>query len=205
MIVRRADPHLPEPMPYSHFNDYPADVRERAARVRLACFDVDGTLTDGRLTFDGNGVETKSFHVHDGQGLVLLRKAGILPVLVTARPGAIAERRAGELGIQAHARVADKLACVREIADGLGLSMEAVAFMGDDLADLRVMSNAGLSVAPADAHCWVRERAHWRTRARGGEGAARELCDLLLAAQGRVEGIIAEALEIADLGLGIRS
>lgn len=192
-------------MPYSHFNDYPADVRERAARVRLACFDVDGTLTDGRLMFDGNGVETKSFHVHDGQGLVLLRKAGIVPVMVTARSSTIAEYRASELGIAAHTRVADKLACVRGIAAGLDVSMEAVAFMGDDLADLRVMSHAGLSVAPADAHSWVSERAHWRTRARGGEGAARELCDLLLAAQGHVEGILAEALEAADLGLGMRS
>lgn len=198
-------PHLPEPMPYSHFNDYPADVRERAARVRLACFDVDGTLTDGRLMFDSNGIETKSFHVHDGQGLVLLRKAGILPVLVTARSSSIAEHRATELGIAAHTRIADKLACVRGIAAGLDLSMDAVAFMGDDLADLRVMSHAGLSVAPADAHCWVRERAHWRTLARGGEGAARELCDLLLAAQGHVDGILAEALELADLGLGMRS
>lgn len=192
-------------MPYSHFNDYPADVRARAARVRLACFDVDGTLTDGRLMFDSNGLETKSFHVHDGQGLVLLRKAGILPVLVTARSSMIAEHRAAELGIAAHTRVADKLACVRQIAAGMDLPMEAVAFMGDDLADLRVMAHAGLSVAPSDAHSWVRERAHWRTLACGGKGAARELCDLLLASQGHVEGILAEALELADLGLGMRS
>ena len=72
-------------MPYSHLNDYPADIRDRAARIRLACFDVDGTLTDGRLFFDSDGVELKAFHVHDGQGLVLLRKSGIAVAFVTAR------------------------------------------------------------------------------------------------------------------------
>ena len=189
-------------MPYSHFNDYPADVRARAERVRLACFDVDGTLTDGRLMFDGDGRETKAFHVHDGQGLVLLRKAGIVPVFVTARTSPIAEHRAAELGVVAHTCVADKLACVRDVAAGLGIAMDAVAFMGDDLADLRVMSQSGFSVAPANAHPWVRERVHWRTQARGGEGAARELCDLLLAAQGHVDALITEALQVADLGLG---
>ena len=86
-------------MPYSHLNDYPADIRERAARIRLACFDVDGTLTDGRLFFDSEGVELKAFHVHDGQGLVLLRKSGIAVAFVTARASAVAEQRAAELGI----------------------------------------------------------------------------------------------------------
>lgn len=189
-------------MPYSHFNDYPADVRERAARVRVACFDVDGTLTDGRLFFDSAGREIKAFHVHDGQGLVLLRKAGIVPVFVTARVSPIAEQRAAELGVEAHTRVTDKLRCVREIAARLGVSLDAVAFMGDDLPDLRVMAHAGFAVAPANAHPWVRERVHWRTQARGGHGAARELCDLLLAAQGRVEGLLADLLGDEGLTLG---
>src|SRR5574339_831724 len=84
-------PMPPADMPYSHLNDYPADVRERAARIRLACFDVDGTLTDGRLFFDSDGRELKAFHVHDGQGLVLLRKSGIAVAFVTARASAVAE------------------------------------------------------------------------------------------------------------------
>ena len=179
-------------MPYSHLNDYPADVRERATRVRLACFDVDGTLTDGRLLFDSDGRELKAFHVHDGLGLVLLRQAGITPVFVTARASVIAEQRAAELGLQAHTAVADKLACVRALAAGLHIGMDEVAFMGDDLPDLRVMQHVGLSVAPASAHAWVRERAHWRTVARAGDGAARELCDLLLAAQGLAEALLAD-------------
>ena len=181
-------------MPYSHLNDYPADIRERASRVRLACFDVDGTLTDGRLTFDTEGRELKSFHVHDGMGLVMLRQAGIAVSLVTARPSPVAERRAAELGIQAFTRVADKLACVRELANGLGVPLEAVAFMGDDLPDLRVMLHVGLSVAPANAHPWVGERVHWRSARAGGDGAVREVCDLLLAAQGHAERMLAEAL-----------
>lgn len=189
-------------MPYSHFNDYPGDVRERATRVRLACFDVDGTLTDGRLYFDSEGRELKAFHVHDGQGLVLLRKAGITPVLITARASTIAQQRAAELGIDAHTCVADKLACVAGIATALGIALDAVAFMGDDLPDLRVMLQSGFAVAPANAHPWVRERAHWRTNARGGEGAARELCDLLLAAQGHVEALLEGVLRPDGLVLG---
>lgn len=181
-------------MPYSHLADYPADIRERAARIRLACFDVDGTLTDGRLYFDSNGLELKAFHVHDGQGLVLLRKAGIAVALVTARPSPIAEQRAAELGIEAFTCVADKLACVRDIAARHGIGMDQVAFMGDDLPDLRVQAEVGLSVAPGDAHHWVRERVHWRTVSRGGHGAARELCDLLLGAQGRAEAALAGTL-----------
>jgi len=179
-------------MPYSHLNDYPADIRQRAARVRLACFDVDGTLTDGRLFFDSEGVELKAFHVHDGQGLVLLRKAGIAVAFVTARPSAIAEQRAAELGLEAHTGVKDKLACVQQIAARLGIGMNEIAFMGDDLPDLRVMSQVGFAVAPTNAHAWVRERVHWRTSARAGHGAAREFCDLVLAAQGHAEALLAE-------------
>ena len=169
-------------MPGDPLDTHPADVRDRAARVRLACFDVDGTLTDGRLMFDTDGRETKSFHVHDGLGLVLLRKAGIEVAFITARVSTIAERRAAELGLtEVHTGVADKLARVGEIATRLGIGMDEVSFMGDDLPDLPILVHAGLAVAPANAHPWIRERVHWRPRARGGEGAARELCDLLRA------------------------
>ena len=185
---------IPDPVPYSHLNDYPAEIRERAARIRLACFDVDGTLTDGRLTYDSEGRELKSFHVQDGQGLSLLGKFGIAVHFVTARGGVIAAQRAAELGATAHGDVADKLACVQQIAAGLGLSLDQVAFMGDDLADLKILPHVGLSVAPGNAHPWVRERVHWRTVARGGEGAARELCDLLLGAQGHAERVLTGAL-----------
>ncbi|NZA27477.1 phenylphosphate carboxylase subunit delta [Luteimonas sp. SJ-92] len=170
---------------------YPDDVLARAAKIRLACFDVDGTLTDGRLLFDAEGGEMKAFHVHDGQGLVLLRRAGIEVALVTARASAAVERRAAELGVQAHCAVGDKLARFDQIRAAHGLERDAVAFMGDDLPDLAPMRVAGLAVAPANAHAWAAAHAHWRTAARGGEGAARELCDLLLAAQGRLDALLA--------------
>jgi|SRR6476659_4410534 len=180
--------------PLTHLDGVTADLLARAARVRLACFDVDGTLTDGRLVFDSDGRELKAFHVRDGQGLALLRQAGIKVAFVTARPGGIAEQRARELGAEACVQVADKLACVRALARRDGLELEAVAFMGDDLADLPILNAAGLAVAPADAHPWIASRVHWRTRARGGDGAARELCDLLLAAQGKAEAALARML-----------
>ncbi len=170
---------------------YPADLLARAAKIRLACFDVDGTLTDGRLYFDSEGRESKAFHATDGQGLALLRKVGIAIAFITARKGTIVQHRAAELGVEAHIGVADKLACMDAIRARLGLAIDEVAFMGDDLADRAPMRVAGLAVAPANAHAWIREVAHWQTAACGGEGAARELCDLLLQAQSRVEALLA--------------
>lgn len=177
-------------MPNARHPDYPADVFARAAKIRLACFDVDGTLTDGRLHLDDNGGEAKSFHVQDGQGLALLRRCGIAVAFVTARAGNVAERRGAELGAEVHVGVKDKRACVDGIRARLGVSADEVAFMGDDLADLAALAAAGLAVAPANAHPWIAERVHWRTQARGGEGAARELCDLLLTAQGKVDALL---------------
>ena len=164
--------------------DPPTDLQQRARRIRLACFDVDGTLTDGRLLYGADGGEAKAFHVHDGQGLSLLRRAGVQVALVTARGGAIVPRRAAELGIEAHLEVADKRALVAGLCARLGIDADAVAYMGDDLGDVAAMAAAGLAVAPADAHASARAAAHWVTAAGGGAGAARELCDLLLAARG---------------------
>lgn len=177
-----------------------ADLGAAASRIRLACFDVDGTLTDGRLGFDTAGRESKSFHVHDGQGLVLLRRFGIEVAFVTARSSTVVEQRAAELRIrEVHTAVPDKLATVQDIAARLGLSLEQVSFMGDDLPDLRIMAHVGLSAAPADAHPWVAERVHWRSRAGGGAGAVREFCDLLLEAQGHVEGLLADLVRPAGV------
>jgi len=129
--------------------------------------------------------------VHDGLGLSLLRRFGIAVAFVTARKGEVAVRRANELGAEAHIDVRDKLACVSDIVSRHSLGLEQVAFMGDDIVDLHVLRACGLAVAPANAHPWVRERVHWRTHANGGDGAARELCDLLLGAQGHAEELLA--------------
>lgn len=177
-------------MPDSHSSQYPADLLARAVKVKLACFDVDGTLTDGRLIYDSDGRELKAFHALDGLGIKLLQSAGITVAFVTARRSAVAELRARELGVASHTFVHDKLACVMEMAAGMNIGMDEVAFMGDDLADLPVLLAAGLAVAPANAHQWTGDRVHWRTRLNGGSGAARELCDLILSAQGRLQALL---------------
>lgn len=171
---------------------YPADVLERAARIRVIGFDVDGTLTDGRLLYADDGEESKSFHVQDGLGIVLLRHAGIEVALVTARVSAVVERRGRELGIaRVHTHTREKLACMRGIAEEMGIGMDQVAFMGDDLPDLAALRGVGLALAPADAHPWARQAAHWIAPHPAGYGAARDACDLLLHAHGRIDAILA--------------
>jgi len=162
---------------------YPDDLLARAACIRLACFDVDGTLTDGRLLFDPDGREIKAFHAVDGQGLALLRKSGVQIAFITARTSQVALNRATELGALGFDGEHDKLARVDELCQKFGITRDEVAFMGDDLADLTALNAVGLAVIPANAHTWVQGSAHWCTPSRGGEGAARELCDLILTAQ----------------------
>jgi len=182
-------------MPYSPLTDLSADIRERAARVKLALFDVDGVLTDGRLSYTDDGREIKTFHVHDGLGLKRLMANGIEVGIITARMSHMVTERTAELGI-AHVYQGqdDKLACYEQLIHALGLAPEQTSYCGDDLPDLRVMNRVGLAIAVANAHGWVRERAHWRTQQRGGDGAVREVCDLLIAAQGNAETELARFL-----------
>ncbi|MBW8823719.1 MAG: HAD hydrolase family protein [Xanthomonadales bacterium] len=164
----------------------------RAARIRLIGFDVDGTLTDGRLLFDDQGLEFKSFHAQDGMGLVLLRESGIVTAFVTARPSPLVELRGKSLGVHhIHTHERRKLARMQAIATEMGIGMDEVAFMGDDLPDLATLRAVGLSIAPADAHPWVLAEAGWITPRKGGRGAARDACDLLLAAHGKLDAILA--------------
>jgi 3-deoxy-D-manno-octulosonate 8-phosphate phosphatase (KDO 8-P phosphatase) len=158
---------------------FSAALLERAARIKLLGLDVDGTLTDGRIWIGPEGETQKAFHVHDGQGLKLLTDAGIAVAWITARRSAIVERRAAELGISSKAEA------LRRHCSELGIAPEQAAFMGDDLPDRPALRIAGLAVAPANAHPWVAAVAHLQTQSRGGEGAVRELCDLLLIAQGQ--------------------
>ena len=161
------------------------DLLARAAKIRLACFDVDGTLTDGGLYYAGDGIESKRFHVQDGLGLRLLEDHGVTVALITARHGEVTARRAADLKLShVHVGVADKAATLRALREQLGLRRDEVAHMGDDLPDLPALAEAGFAVAPANAHARVAARVHWVTPARGGHGAARTLCDLILQAQG---------------------
>lgn len=163
-------------------------VKGRAAAVRLALFDVDGVLTDGGLVLGANGEEFKTFHVRDGLGLVMLLEAGLEVGVISARPSEVVAARMQALGVRHTALgVADKAGEMRRMLDGLGLQPAQCAFTGDDLVDLAPMAMAGLAIAVADAHPLVRARAHWVTTAPGGRGAVREVCELVLAAQGRLE------------------
>ena len=176
-------------MPRADSNPIPADILARAARVRLAIFDVDGVLTDGRLIYSDDGRELKAFHVHDGLGLKRLMANGIEVGIITSRMSHMVTERTAELGIaHVYQDQADKLACYEQLIHALNLAPEQTCYCGDDLPDLKVMGRVGLAITVANAHPWVRECAQWHTSRNGGEGAAREVCDLLLAAQGKAAG-----------------
>lgn len=159
--------------------------------LRAAIFDVDGVLTDGRLYIGESGESFKAFHSLDGHGLKLLAQGGITPLVITGRDSPAVRRRVADLGL-AHAvfGAADKLAAAEPLLKALNLSWNDVAVMGDDWPDLPLFAHAAFACAPANAHIEVRSRAHHVTQARGGEGAARECCDLLLTAAGRYADLL---------------
>lgn len=170
---------------------YPAQVLEKASKIRLLIFDVDGVLTDGRLYYGAGGEELKVFHTQDGHAIKMLIASGVEVAILSGRSSAMVERRAQDLGIgHVHQGVARKSEALAQLANALSLPLDAVAHVGDDLPDLPVMQRVGLAIAVADAHPLVRAKAHWVTGLGGGRGAAREACELLLHAQGTfAEGI----------------
>jgi 3-deoxy-D-manno-octulosonate 8-phosphate phosphatase (KDO 8-P phosphatase) len=160
--------------------------RPRWAAVRALVTDVDGVLTDGGLYYAESGDELKRFDVRDGQGLVLLREAGLLTAIVTRKQSTIVTRRARDLGIaEVHQDARDKAAVVTDLLARHRLSPAAAAYVGDDLGDLPAMRLVALPIAVADAVREVRAAAAYVTRARAGHGAVREICDLILAARSR--------------------
>jgi 3-deoxy-D-manno-octulosonate 8-phosphate phosphatase (KDO 8-P phosphatase) len=167
------------------------DIRGKAAKIRLVIFDVDGVLTDGRLFFDEQGCEYKSFHSRDGLGINLLRQTGVEVAVISGRASQSVAQRMKNLGI-AHVFQGqqNKLAAFETLCRDLDLTPDQVAHVGDDLLDLPIMSRVGLSIAVADAHHSILPYAHWRTASPGGAGAAREVCDLIMEAQGHLQRII---------------
>jgi 3-deoxy-D-manno-octulosonate 8-phosphate phosphatase (KDO 8-P phosphatase) len=160
---------------------------QRAAAIRLAVFDVDGVMTDGRISYSENGDEIKSFHSHDGLGLKALLQNGIAVAVITARQSGIVQRRMAELGIE---RVLqgrrDKAQALDELQSSLGCGDAETAFTGDDLVDWSAMGRCGLRCAPANAHAFLLERVDYRCRQPGGQGAVREVCELILEGQGKL-------------------
>ena len=175
----------------AYLANLPADLLERAARIKLLALDVDGTLSDGCLWFTSDGKELKAFNVMDGLGMKLLHDNGVEVALITARDSPIVQQRARELGLRhVYQGSRDKLESLMHMSRALSIKAEQIAYMGDDLPDLPVLQVVGLAAAPANAHPWIRERVHCVTPAAGGQGAVRQLCDVILVAQGKVEALL---------------
>ena len=172
---------------------FPPELLLRAQSVRVAFFDVDGVLTDGGLLFSEAGETLKRFNTLDGHGIKLLQKAGITPAIITGRDSAPLRLRLKALGVE-HAifGTEDKRPAAEQVLTRLGLDWSQAAAMGDDWPDLPVMRRSALACAPHNAHVEVRQCAHHTTQARGGEGAAREFCDLLLVATGAYARLLSD-------------
>lgn len=154
---------------------------ERANDIRLLVLDVDGVLTDGRLYFSARGEQMKCFHVRDGAGIKQLLNAGLQVAVISGRRSKAVDKRMSELGVTwVRQGVEDKLTALRELMDILNLTPQAVASVGDDSPDLPLLEVARLAIAVADAHPSVKSQAHFITQAPGGQGAVREVCDLIL-------------------------
>ena len=179
-------------MPALHF---PAELLLKAQGqglgLRCAIFDVDGVLTDGRLYIGEHGETVKAFHVLDGHGLKLLQRGGITPLVITGRDSAAVRRRVADLGLQ-HAvyGAQDKLAAAQAQLAALGVGWAETAAIGDDWPDLPLLHRAAFSCASANAHAEVRAVVDHVTALPGGQGAAREFCDLLLVASGRYAALL---------------
>ena len=162
-------------------------VHQRARDVRLMAFDIDGVLTDGGLWYGENGELVKRFHSLDGYGLRMLRESGIAVAFITGRKGPIVARRAAELGIEmVQQGVRDKVQALGTMAQELGCTLDQVGFMGDDIMDLAALQRVGFSASVPNAPPYITQAVHWVASVNGGHGAARECCDLILAAQGRL-------------------
>ena len=172
------------------FNDA---VLERARNIKLLVLDVDGVLSDGRITFSESGEELKSFNSLDGQGLRLIQRGGIDVAVITGRNSRIVSKRCADLGITLLAQGReDKFVALQELLATMPAppALEHIAHMGDDLPDLLIMQRVGLALTVPNGHAEVISRAHWQSRYPGGKGAVREACDAILMAQGKYQQFI---------------
>jgi len=178
------------------FRTLDKDILNRAEQIELAIFDVDGVLTNGGLILGENGNEYKAFHSRDGLGLVMLRESGCQIAVISGRTSNIVSERMAALGIESvYQGQNDKGKALEDLLDKLNIDAQATAYVGDDFIDLPAMRRVGLSIAVADAHPLVIEHAHWITKGRGGHGAAREVCELIMHARGTLDSQIQQFLD----------
>lgn len=167
-------------------------IDEQVAGIRLLLMDVDGVMTDGRIIFDSNGIESKFFNVKDGHGIKMVQRSGIEVGIISGRESQVVRNRAEELGIShVYLKAHDKLVPYREILSTTGLVDRQVAYIGDDIIDIPILRRVGFAAAPADAIADVFPYVHLITKNGGGWGAVREVCDLLLKGQKTWEALTA--------------
>ena len=167
-------------------------VIESAKKIKLLLLDVDGVLTDGRLYYGNSGEEMKAFNIQDGLGIKLLQQGNVQVGIITGRVSALLQRRADELGISPVVQGReDKLTALNELLQTMDISLDEIAFMGDDLPDLAVIRRVGLGITPANGSATLAQQAHWQTTRRGGDGAVREVAEMILGAQGSLNSILA--------------
>jgi 3-deoxy-D-manno-octulosonate 8-phosphate phosphatase (KDO 8-P phosphatase) len=171
------------------------DILDKAARIKLVIFDVDGVLTDGSLYLADDGQEIKAFNSRDGHGMRMLQDGGVMIGVITGRTSRVVRHRMESLGIEhVYQGRREKLPAYEALIAELGLGDAEVAYVGDDVVDLPVMRRVGLAIAVQDAHPLVKKHAHWQTPTAGGRGAARDVCELLLEAHGKLDAILSKYL-----------
>jgi len=167
------------------------DITSRAQNIKLVIFDVDGVLTDGSLFLGDDGQEYKAFNSQDGHGMVMLQQQGIKIGIITGRSSEVVKKRMKSLGIEhVYQGKREKLPAYEELKAELGLEDHQIAYVGDDVVDLPVMTRVGLAIAVNNAHAFTCQHAHWTTSANGGQGAAREVCEMIMAAQGKLQSAL---------------
>jgi 3-deoxy-D-manno-octulosonate 8-phosphate phosphatase (KDO 8-P phosphatase) len=175
--------------------NYPSAVLKAAQNIKLLLLDVDGVLTDGRLHYGNSGEELKAFDIQDGMGIKLLQKGGIAVGIITGRSSELLKRRAHELGITLLVQGReDKLTALNELLETMNFDLKEIAFIGDDLPDLAVIRSVGLGITPANGNPFLVSHALWQTRKSGGNGSVREVAELILNAQGKLESLLAPYL-----------
>jgi 3-deoxy-D-manno-octulosonate 8-phosphate phosphatase (KDO 8-P phosphatase) len=171
------------------------DILEKAATIKLVVFDIDGVLTDGSLFIGDDGQEYKAFNSRDGHGMRMLQDAGVEIAVITGRASKVVEHRMKDLGIKhVYQGKREKLPAFEELLRKVDLSADQVAYVGDDVVDLPVMTRVGLAICVQDGHPFVKKHAHWITEHGGGRGAGRDVCEMILQARGVLAGMLTSYL-----------
>jgi 3-deoxy-D-manno-octulosonate 8-phosphate phosphatase (KDO 8-P phosphatase) len=161
------------------------DILDKAKKIELVIFDVDGVMTNGSLFMGDDGQEYKAFNSLDGHGMRMLQEGGINAAIITGRKSNVVEHRMKDLGItRVYQGYRDKIPAYEALMDDVGLATDQVAYVGDDVVDLPIMTRVGFAIAVQDAHPYVKKHAHWITQNSGGQGAVRDVCELILEARG---------------------